>query len=167
MIVRISQTHPFRLAFDTTVVEGGGNDDVAEVAETVAEAVADAVEDVAEAVADAVSDATTDGIPAEWVERIVKLEIAVEEIGLAVARNEGTALAALSSADAAVEIAEDATTPAEVEAMIEETTIEDTDGDGKADAIDAPDEPPAGVGKSILFATPREVKERFFRKDRD
>lgn len=160
MIVRISPTHPFRLAFDTIVVEGGGSDNTPSEVEAVAEAVADAVEEVAEAVAEA----TTGDLPSEWVERIVNIEHAVEALGLSVAELEGRVITASIVAQDAAETAEEATTPDEVEAMIEDTVISDTDGDGTADVVDAPDEPPTGVGRSLLFASGKEIKDRLFRK---
>lgn len=162
MIVRISPAHPFRLAFDTLVVEGGGNSEVEEVAEAVAEAVADAVEDVAEAVSDAVSDAGSGGPPAEWVERIVKLELAVDALGLAIAEVSGSAQAAQSAAGVALEVAEEATTPEEVVEIVGESAP-----DPVVEIEEAADEPPAGTGKSLVFASGQELKERFFRKGSD
>lgn len=167
MLVRISPAHPFRLAFDTLVVEGGGSSEVTDVAEAVAEAVAEVAEDVADAVADAVSEGGSSEPSAEWVERIVKLELAVEALGLAIAELEGHVGAASATAIQAEEMAAEATTPAEVEAMIEETHVEDTDHDGDADIVDAPDEPPAGVGKSLVFASGKELKDRFFKRGSD
>lgn len=164
MIVRISPTHPFRLSFDTLVVEGGGNSEIAGVAEAVADAVADAVEEVAEAVADAVSDSGSEEPSAEWVERIVRLELAVEALGLVVAGLEGAAQSAENTAGLALHVAEGATTPDDVEAMIEETVIKDTDGDGDADVIDAPDEPPANTGRSLMFASGAELRDRLFKR---
>lgn len=158
MMVRISPAHPFRLMFDTIIVEGGGNGD--SEAEAVAEAVADAVEAVVEAVADAAPDDTDTSTE----HRLTLIEVAVAAIGLKVAELEGAAQSAASTAGVALEVAQDATTPDEVEAMIEATEFEDTDHDGDIDVVDAPDEPPTGTGKSLLFANAKELRQRFSRK---
>lgn len=146
---------------DGVVVTTGGDSEVAEVAEVVADAVVDAVDAVAEVVAEATAGDAAGGTAIDHEGRIVALEIGFAAMAQKLAYIEEQATGAGELASAALGQASEAVTAPEVEAMIEATEITDTDGDGDADVIDAPDEPPAGTLKSPIFMSGRELKNRF------
>lgn len=161
MIVRVSP----RLRFNTgTVVVESGGESVTDVVEAVAEAVTEAVEATAEAVAEAVEDASSGEHSEDLAMTVGKLVVLVEAMGIKIAELEGAIQSASATAQVALSEAEAAATPGEVEEIVDDALTAPV---VESEVSDTVDEPPAGVGKSLVFEDWSGLKKRFAKKVSD